>query len=103
MIRKEYRLFEGYDLNILGLSPSSNQLAESSSFTFQLRTRVRAFPDGVYFVSLAPVLSRDLLIGAIAGALGVRFSGPESPREQLFNALSRRTMLLVLDNFHLRA
>lgn len=62
------------------------------------------FGNGVYFVSLQPVESIDLLASAIADALPVSLSGQQNPQAQLANYLSNKTMLLLLDNFeHLLA
>jgi predicted ATPase/DNA-binding SARP family transcriptional activator len=57
-----------------------------------------AFKDGVYFVPMAPVASADLLIPAIALALGVHFSGKED-EAQLLQYLADKELLLVVDNF----
>ena len=54
------------------------------------------FPDGVFFVGLAPLRSAELVPGEIADALGI---GPTSePLELLHEHLAERQMLLVLDN-----
>jgi len=57
------------------------------------------FPDGVWFVPLAPVGSPDMLISTIMGALGIIPAGNMDPRTQLLNYLSQRHLLLILDNF----
>ncbi len=57
-----------------------------------------AFPDGVVFVDLAPVLDAGLVIAAIANALGVPDTGDRPLAEKLTGALGRRRVLLVLDN-----
>jgi predicted ATPase/DNA-binding SARP family transcriptional activator len=51
------------------------------------------------FVPLAPVGSAELLVPAVADALGLAFYGGTDPRTQLFNFLRERRTLLVLDNF----
>jgi predicted ATPase/transcriptional regulator with XRE-family HTH domain len=56
------------------------------------------FPDGVWFVPLAPLSSSEYLVPAIADALKFRFQGPASPQEQLLNYLHNKRALLVLDN-----
>ena len=56
------------------------------------------FPDGVWFVPLAPLSSSEYLIPAIADALKFRFQGPATPQEQLINYLHNKRALLVLDN-----
>ena len=57
------------------------------------------FPDGVWFVPLAPLTSADYLISAVASALDLSFSGQVEPQEQLLNYLSDKETLLVLDNY----
>ena len=57
------------------------------------------FAQGVVFVPLAPLASPDFLVSTIASALGHKFHGDRSLREQLLDALSQRDLLLVLDNF----
>jgi predicted ATPase/DNA-binding XRE family transcriptional regulator len=56
------------------------------------------FPDGVWFVELAPLNDPDLVVHAIAAALGVQ----ESPRMPLLatlaSNLSRNRSLVILDN-----
>jgi predicted ATPase/class 3 adenylate cyclase len=57
------------------------------------------FADGVFFVPLAPIRDRDLVLSTVAHTLVV----PEVPGEDVFDALARhlaeRQMLVVLDNF----
>ena len=60
------------------------------------------FPDGIYFVSLAPLNDVERIAPAIAVALGFRFREGEenlSARQQLMAYLKRRCLLLILDNF----
>ena len=57
-----------------------------------------AFPDGVVFVDLAPVLDAGLVITAVANALGIRDTGDRPLAEKIAGALGRRRVLLVLDN-----
>jgi predicted ATPase len=58
-----------------------------------------AFPDGVYFVSLAPISGPELVVSAMAEALRFTFYGGEDVRGQLVGYLRDRRALLVLDNF----
>jgi predicted ATPase len=58
-----------------------------------------AFPDGVAFINLAPIANPDLVLAAVAGALGLRDMGTESLRDRLIDGLASRRLLLVLDNF----
>ncbi len=57
------------------------------------------FADGILFVPLASLTHADQLAGAIAAAAGLDGPGALPPREQLFDYLRERQMLIVLDNF----
>ncbi len=57
-----------------------------------------AFPDGLVFVSLVPLVDPALVIPAIAEALGVRETGARTLGETLRAFLQTRRLLLVLDN-----
>lgn len=65
----------------------------------QVATNHRSeFEQGVAFTQLAGITSTELVIPAIADALGFSFYGPTSPRIQLANYLRDKQMLLILDN-----
>ncbi len=57
------------------------------------------FPDGAWFVSLAPISDPDLVIPAIIQTLGLREAREQSPLEHLKGSLHEKQMLLLLDNF----
>jgi predicted ATPase/class 3 adenylate cyclase/DNA-binding CsgD family transcriptional regulator len=57
------------------------------------------FPDGVFFVNLAPISKTDLVIPTIAATLGVREVAGQPLIESLHAYLRDRRMLLLLDNF----
>ncbi len=57
------------------------------------------FPDGVVFVSLAPVSDPGLVASAIVQALGLRGAGADSPVARLKAFVRDHRLLLVLDNF----
>ncbi len=57
------------------------------------------FPDGVCFVSLAPIQDPDLVLPTIVQTLGLQGSSTRRPRELLKAALREYRLLLVLDNF----
>lgn len=57
------------------------------------------FPNGIYFVPLAPVDSADDILTALAAAIGFQFQGSEPEKEQLLNYLRQKHMLLIMDNF----
>src|ERR1700690_281303 len=63
-----------------------------------------AFPNGVYFIPLAPLDSVESIVPTIATTLGLSLGAGESPTNQLLTYLRDRRLLLVLDNFeHLLA
>ena len=57
------------------------------------------FPDGVYFVNLAPISDPDLVVPTIARTLEVKESGTRPMLEVLQAFLQEQQMLLLLDNF----
>ena len=57
------------------------------------------YPDGVYFVDLAPLTDPSFVPGVIANALGVLEGGDEPLPETLQRALGTRKALLIIDNF----
>jgi predicted ATPase/transcriptional regulator with XRE-family HTH domain/Tfp pilus assembly protein PilF len=63
------------------------------------RQAAERYPDGVGFVSLAPVRDPILLVSAVAAALGLQERGDEGLLETLTSLLSTRHLLLLLDNF----
>ncbi len=58
-----------------------------------------AFPDGVYFVSLAPLHEPEQIVQAIAQTLELTFAGAADPLQALKQQLRVRRLLLLLDNF----
>ncbi|MDQ4077260.1 MAG: helix-turn-helix domain-containing protein, partial [Chloroflexota bacterium] len=58
-----------------------------------------AFPDGVFFVNLAPIRDPVLLIPTIAQTVAVREEGRQPLIERLKQYLQDKQMLLLLDNF----
>jgi predicted ATPase len=62
--------------------------------------QVGRYPDGVYWVSLAPLLKAEAIVPAVAGALGFTFyAGAVAPRQQLLNYLHQKRALLLFDNY----
>src|SRR5262249_11857685 len=59
----------------------------------------RAFPDGVYFVPLAPVHEAELVLPTITHALGLREIAGLPLEGSLKEYLRERRTLLLLDNF----
>lgn len=60
---------------------------------------VDQFPDGVYFVPLAPISDPGLVASAIAQSLEVRETGSRPILDRLQEYLDGKRLLLVLDNF----
>lgn len=58
-----------------------------------------AFPDGVYFISLAPIDSIEVLAQTIAEGLAFPLTSTQEPAVQLLAYLRPKQMLLILDNF----
>ncbi|HEU0116618.1 MAG TPA: LuxR C-terminal-related transcriptional regulator [Thermomicrobiales bacterium] len=58
-----------------------------------------AFPDGVDFVSLVPIVDPALVLPTIARVLGVPDAGPAPLMERVRTVLGQGERLLVLDNF----
>ena len=57
------------------------------------------FPDGTFFVGLAPIANAELVLRTIAQTLNVRESGGRTIERALQDYMAERTLLLVLDNF----
>lgn len=61
--------------------------------------QIESFPDGVFFVNLAPLTDPALLPSAVAQAIGVREEAERPLTETLRAHLQGKRLLLVLDNF----
>ncbi|MFN8472806.1 MAG: adenylate/guanylate cyclase domain-containing protein [Anaerolineae bacterium] len=57
------------------------------------------FPDGVYFVDLAPITDPNLVASSIAQVLDVREQGARPILDMLKEYLREKSLLLILDNF----
>jgi predicted ATPase/class 3 adenylate cyclase len=57
------------------------------------------FANGIYFISLASLVSSEHIAPAIAEALQFSFYENSSPKKQLQDYLHHKKMLLILDNF----
>ncbi|HZG67745.1 MAG TPA: adenylate/guanylate cyclase domain-containing protein [Herpetosiphonaceae bacterium] len=57
------------------------------------------FPDGIFFVDLAPILNPEQMPSAIVRTLDVKELGDQPALQSLKIALRERQILLVLDNF----
>src|SRR3954468_24576201 len=66
----------------------------------QVAASMRAsFPDGMWFVDLAPLRDPDLVLSAIAQALEVQARDQQAVPDALRAALGERQVLVILDNF----
>jgi predicted ATPase/DNA-binding SARP family transcriptional activator len=61
--------------------------------------QIDSYPNGLFFVSLAPLDSVDSIVPTVAEALGFRFYEEVEPQQQLLDYLRQKRMLLILDNF----
>ena len=57
------------------------------------------FPDGIWFVDLAPIVDPALVLPAVAATLGVRETNVSQVEHALIAYLGPKRLLLVLDNF----
>ncbi len=57
------------------------------------------FPDGVFFIALAPLENATLVAPAILQALGYVEDKDHSVQQQIINGIGDKKILLVLDNF----
>ena len=57
------------------------------------------FPDGVYFVPLAPLSDPGLVASSIAQNLGLRAASDRALMDRLVSYLRERQILIVLDNY----
>jgi DNA-binding CsgD family transcriptional regulator len=61
--------------------------------------RSRLYPDGVYFVPLAPLSAAEYVTTTLAGVLDITLRAASDPEELVLRTLADKQMLLVLDNF----
>lgn len=61
--------------------------------------QLERFPNGAYFVALAPLTSADNIISAVAEAVSFQFYPGGEPKQQLMDFLREKQLLLVMDNF----
>lgn len=85
----------------LALEAARRELAETGS---EPNNRIiPSFPDGIYFVPLAPVDLAKGIVTTLAGTLDFRFQGSSqisrTETDQILDFLEYKQMLLVLDNF----
>ncbi|GIV98121.1 MAG: serine/threonine protein kinase [Herpetosiphonaceae bacterium] len=59
---------------------------------------IDTYPDGVWFVELAPISDPALVPQTVLGVFGVRKKSARPPMESLFELLRAKQLLLILDN-----
>jgi predicted ATPase/class 3 adenylate cyclase len=86
------------DARLLTLTGPGGTGKTRLSLEVAVRTMSR-FPDGVWFVELAPISEPDLVLATIAQTLGLPDRGGRTPLERLLDHIGDKQVLLVLDNF----
>ena len=61
-----------------------------------------SFPDGVNYFSMATLTRPESILSTLADGLGVTFSGPADPLDQILHLLRNKESLLVFDNMEHR-
>jgi class 3 adenylate cyclase len=83
------RLLTIFGIGGLGKSRLSLQVAAAS---------LDVFPDGVWFVELAPVSDPRMVPQTLATVLGIRDDAGHAPRDAILKFVRDRKLLIVLDN-----
>jgi DNA-binding SARP family transcriptional activator/Tfp pilus assembly protein PilF len=63
------------------------------------QTQLATFQDGIFLIPLAAVTSPELIVSSLMETLNLPLTGSLEPKLQLLNYLSRKELLLLLDNF----
>jgi predicted ATPase/class 3 adenylate cyclase len=95
-IREGLRLLDGTRLLTLTGPGGTGKTRLSLQLAAETAT---AFPDGAFWVPLAPISDPELVPSTIAHALGVHVGGKEVPLDRVIEHVRGKRMLLVLDNF----
>ncbi len=61
--------------------------------------QAKAFPDGVYFVSLEALAETSLIPSTVASTLEIKLPGKDEALKELMRSLKDRQLLLILDNY----
>lgn len=65
----------------------------------QARQQAQQFKDGVFYVALDRVANEAQFVVALAEAINFSFGAKREPKQELFDYLREKQMLIVLDNF----
>jgi predicted ATPase/class 3 adenylate cyclase len=95
-IRDGLRLLDGTRLLTLTGPGGTGKTRLSLQIAAESASR---FPDGAFWVALAPISDPDLVPSTIAHALGVHIGGKEDPLQRVLEHVRGKRLLLVLDNF----
>lgn len=86
-------------LTLLGPGGSGKTRLALEAGTRLSQSTEEVFPDGIFFISLAPLTEPEAIVGALLG--GLKISGQvrgATSREKLLGHLQGRHLLLILDN-----
>lgn len=61
--------------------------------------QINNFPNGVYFVELAPIVDPNNIPAAIANAVGYPFQEGQDQKQQILDYFNNKEILLILDNY----
>lgn len=62
------------------------------------RALLESYPDGVWFVDLAPLTESEFVAAAVAATLDIRVAATSNATDELVNALAGKRVVLILDN-----
>ncbi len=62
------------------------------------RELLERYPDGVWFVDLAPLSDPEFVAAAVAATLDVRVASTSTATDELVNALAGKRVVIILDN-----
>jgi len=63
------------------------------------REVMKEYPDGVYFIDLAPIDEPQYVLSSIARVFGLKETSDKSMLEMINNHIRTKSMLIILDNF----
>jgi predicted ATPase/DNA-binding SARP family transcriptional activator len=91
---------DGRLVTLIGLGGvGKTRLATEFAWSQIQRFAEGIYADGIWFVALANTVSIESLAPSVAAALGAKLTGSSDPKQQLFDHLRPKQMLLLLDNF----